>query len=117
VDDVEGQPAEGSADMEKLARLTGDGVKKKYLSGMYKDWFLDYASYVILERAVPHVYDGLKPVQRRILHAMKRLDDGRFNKGGKYYWLHHAVPSSWRCLHWRCTGATWPKRSAHRKPG
>ena len=50
------------------------------LSGMYKDWFLDYASYVILERAVPHIYDGLKPVQRRILHAMKRLDDGRFNK-------------------------------------
>ncbi|HUW04951.1 MAG TPA: DNA gyrase/topoisomerase IV subunit A [Williamwhitmania sp.] len=80
LDDVEGQPAEGSADMEKLARLTGEGVKKKYLSGMYKDWFLDYASYVILERAVPHVYDGLKPVQRRILHAMKRLDDGRFNK-------------------------------------
>ena len=50
------------------------------LSGMYKDWFLDYASYVILERAVPHLHDGLKPVQRRILHAMKRLDDGRFNK-------------------------------------
>ncbi len=50
------------------------------LSGMYKDWFLDYASYVILERAVPHVNDGLKPVQRRILHSMKRLDDGRFNK-------------------------------------
>jgi topoisomerase-4 subunit A len=47
---------------------------------MYKTWFLDYASYVILERAVPHVNDGLKPVQRRILHAMKRLDDGRFNK-------------------------------------
>ncbi|MFC2151118.1 DNA gyrase/topoisomerase IV subunit A [Bacteroidota bacterium] len=51
-----------------------------HLSGMYKDWFLDYASYVILERAVPHLYDGLKPVQRRILHAMKRLDDGRYNK-------------------------------------
>ncbi|MDX2414841.1 MAG: DNA gyrase/topoisomerase IV subunit A [Bacteroidales bacterium] len=50
------------------------------LSGMYQDWFLDYASYVILERAVPHVYDGLKPVQRRILHSMKRMDDGRFNK-------------------------------------
>ena len=48
-----------------------------HLSGMYKDWFLDYASYVILERAVPHLSDGLKPVQRRILHAMKRLDDGR----------------------------------------
>jgi len=50
------------------------------LSGMYKDWFLDYASYVILERAVPHLYDGLKPVQRRILHSMKRMDDGRYNK-------------------------------------
>jgi topoisomerase IV subunit A len=50
------------------------------LSGMYKDWFLDYASYVILERAVPHLHDGLKPVQRRILHSMRRMDDGRFNK-------------------------------------
>ena len=47
---------------------------------MYQDWFLDYASYVILERAVPHINDGLKPVQRRILHSMKRLDDGRYNK-------------------------------------
>ncbi len=50
------------------------------LSGMYRDWFLDYASYVILERAVPHLDDGFKPVQRRILHSMRRLDDGRFNK-------------------------------------
>jgi topoisomerase-4 subunit A len=50
------------------------------LSGMYQDWFLDYASYVILERAVPHLHDGLKPVHRRILHSMKRMDDGRFNK-------------------------------------
>lgn len=50
------------------------------LQGMYREWFLDYASYVILERAVPHINDGLKPVQRRILHAMKRLDDGRYNK-------------------------------------
>lgn len=50
------------------------------LSGMYRNWFLDYASYVILERAVPHLGDGLKPVQRRILHSMKRLDDGRYNK-------------------------------------
>ncbi|MEE4178190.1 MAG: DNA gyrase/topoisomerase IV subunit A [Bacteroides sp.] len=50
------------------------------LSGMYKDWFLDYASYVILERAVPEVRDGLKPVQRRILHSMKEMDDGRYNK-------------------------------------
>lgn len=51
-----------------------------HLSGMYQHWFLDYASYVILERAVPHINDGLKPVQRRILHSMKRLDDGRYNK-------------------------------------
>jgi topoisomerase-4 subunit A len=50
------------------------------LSGMYQDWFLDYASYVILERAVPHLNDGLKPVQRRILHSMKRMDDSRYNK-------------------------------------
>ncbi|WP_321519709.1 DNA gyrase/topoisomerase IV subunit A [uncultured Bacteroides sp.] len=56
-----------------------DNVKHQ-LSGMYQSWFLDYASYVILERAVPHINDGLKPVQRRILHSMKRLDDGRYNK-------------------------------------
>lgn len=54
--------------------------KNTHLSGMYQNWFLDYASYVILERAVPHIQDGLKPVQRRILHSMKELDDGRFNK-------------------------------------
>jgi DNA gyrase/topoisomerase IV subunit A len=47
---------------------------------MYKDWFLDYASYVILERAVPAIEDGFKPVQRRIMHSLKELDDGRYNK-------------------------------------
>lgn len=57
-----------------------EGRVSYHLSGMYQDWFLDYASYVILERAVPHINDGLKPVQRRILHSMKRLDDGRYNK-------------------------------------
>ena len=56
----------------------GDSLVK--VTGMYKDWFLDYASYVILERAIPAIYDGLKPVQRRILHSMKDLDDGRYNK-------------------------------------
>ena len=61
------------------ADTDGDAVKHQ-LTGMYQNWFLDYASYVILERAVPHVNDGLKPVQRRILHSMKRLDDGRYNK-------------------------------------
>lgn len=50
------------------------------LSGLYENWFLDYASYVILERAVPGLYDGMKPVQRRILHSMKEMDDGRYNK-------------------------------------
>ena len=50
------------------------------VSGMYENWFLDYASYVILERAIPTIEDGLKPVQRRILHSMKEMEDGRFNK-------------------------------------
>ncbi len=59
---------------------TSDEAVRHQLSGMYQNWFLDYASYVILERAVPHINDGLKPVQRRILHSMKRLDDGRYNK-------------------------------------
>ncbi len=65
--------------------LRVDGSEKSLhtsvpVTGMYKDWFLDYASYVILERAVPAIEDGLKPVQRRIMHAMKEMDDGRFNK-------------------------------------
>ena len=66
------------AESKITTRLLGDSPMN--LSRMYQDWFLDYASYVILERAVPHVVDGLKPVQRRILHAMKRIDDGRYNK-------------------------------------
>lgn len=57
-----------------------DTVVKHQLSGMYQNWFLDYASYVILERAVPDIYDGLKPVQRRILHSMREKEDGRYNK-------------------------------------
>ncbi|MBP3455717.1 MAG: DNA gyrase/topoisomerase IV subunit A [Alistipes sp.] len=61
-------------------RLTSDESGVRKLTGMYKNWFLDYASYVILERAVPHLEDGLKPVQRRILHAMKVVEDGRYNK-------------------------------------
>ena len=63
----------------KPADTKKEGVKYQ-LTGMYQNWFLDYASYVILERAVPHLNDGLKPVHRRILHSMKRLDDGRYNK-------------------------------------
>ena len=57
----------------------GEDVITK-VTGMYKDWFLDYASYVILERAVPAIEDGFKPVQRRIMHSLKELDDGRYNK-------------------------------------
>ena len=64
----------------KYSRLFGDSGNMRKLTGMYQNWFLDYASYVILERAVPHAEDGLKPVQRRILHAMKCCDDGRYNK-------------------------------------
>ena len=63
----------------KPAEKLNENIKHQ-LTGMYQSWFLDYASYVILERAVPHILDGLKPVQRRILHSMKRLDDGRYNK-------------------------------------
>ncbi|KAA6347531.1 DNA gyrase subunit A [termite gut metagenome] len=63
----------------KPTDFQGEGIKH-LLTGMYQNWFLDYASYVILERAVPHINDGLKPVQRRILHSMKRMDDGRYNK-------------------------------------
>jgi topoisomerase IV subunit A len=59
---------------------SNEGVKISALTGMYEEYFIDYASYVILERAVPHITDGFKPVQRRIMHAMKRLDDGRYNK-------------------------------------
>lgn len=65
---------------EKIPDGINNGDSLVKVTGMYKDWFLDYASYVILERAVPAIYDGLKPVQRRILHSMKDLDDGRYNK-------------------------------------
>lgn len=71
---------EGSDEQKIPAQDALDIHKTIHLSGMYENWFLDYASYVILERAVPDLKDGLKPVQRRILHAMKNLDDGRYNK-------------------------------------
>ena len=67
--------------MSDIDNIENDGLKEiVHVSGMYEDWFLDYASYVILERAVPHIYDGFKPVQRRILHSLKELDDGRYHK-------------------------------------
>ena len=72
---ISGQPPKSDYDPTMMK----DSITH-HLSGMYQNWFLDYASYVILERAVPHIMDGLKPVQRRILHSMKRMDDGRYNK-------------------------------------
>ena len=69
---------EGHSDYQPVNRF--DAAAVHHLSGMYQNWFLDYASYSILDRAVPHIEDGLKPVQRRILHSMKRMDDGRYNK-------------------------------------
>jgi len=73
-----GTGGETHSDYKPVNRFDASAVH--HLSGMYQNWFLDYASYVILERAVPHIGDGLKPVQRRILHSMKRMDDGRYNK-------------------------------------
>ena len=70
--------SESHSSYKPVSRFDASAVH--HLSGMYQNWFLDYASYVILERAVPHIEDGLKPVQRRILHSMKRMDDGRYNK-------------------------------------
>ena len=75
--ETDGEPTKHS-DYKPVDRFDASAVH--HLSGMYQNWFLDYASYVILERAVPHIEDGLKPVQRRILHSMKRMDDGRYNK-------------------------------------
>ncbi|WP_456440841.1 DNA gyrase subunit A, partial [Caldithrix abyssi] len=63
-----------------VKRQNGELESTVHVQDLYKNWFLDYASYVILERAVPALNDGLKPVQRRILHAMKRMDDGRYHK-------------------------------------
>ena len=68
-----GEDNADSQNRESITNITS-------LSGLYENWFLDYASYVILDRAVPHIHDGLKPVQRRILHSLKEMDDGRFNK-------------------------------------
>ena len=71
---------DSTAPSGRFGRLLGEDSTKFKLSGMFKDWFLDYSSYVILARAVPHIVDGLKPVQRRVLHAMYKMDDGRFTK-------------------------------------
>ena len=85
-DPQEEQGAEGTEDVTvetapgKFDKLLGENSRKFKLSGMFKEWFLDYSSYVILYRAVPHIVDGMKPVQRRVLHAMWKIDDGRYTK-------------------------------------
>ena len=76
----EEQSNEPFSPLSDIGERDANGDQIIPLSGMYKDWFLDYASYVILERAVPALTDGFKPVQRRILHSMKEMDDGRYNK-------------------------------------
>ncbi len=72
------ETAEAHSDYKPVNRF--DAAAVHHLSGMYQTWFLDYASYSILDRAIPHIEDGFKPVQRRIMHSMKRMDDGRYNK-------------------------------------
>ena len=79
IEEVEDTPAEGER-TGKFDKLLDSDARKYKLSGMFKDWFLDYSSCVILDRAVPHIVDGLKPVQRRVLHAMYRMDDGAYTK-------------------------------------
>ncbi|MFW5705973.1 MAG: DNA gyrase subunit A, partial [Bacteroidota bacterium] len=80
INDEEQNPEEEQQASTPPAKHDDGTYKTVALEGMYQNWFLDYASYVILERAVPDVIDGLKPVQRRILHAMREMDDGRYNK-------------------------------------
>ena len=87
-DDIQQEPLEeedkpvdeAAAPSGKFSRLLGPDSKRFKFSGMFKDWFLDYASYVILQRAVPHIVDGLKPVQRRVLYTMGEMEDGRYTK-------------------------------------
>ena len=80
IEDGEEMVDESAVPSGKYDKLLGNDSRKFKLSGMFKDWFLDYSSYVILQRAVPHIVDGLKPVQRRVLHAMYRMDDGAYTK-------------------------------------
>ena len=79
-DALDEQPIDETLEGVEDAQAQEDEYHVIPLKGMFENWFLDYASYVILERAVPAIEDGLKPVQRRILHSMDELDDGRFNK-------------------------------------
>ena len=79
-DEDDGMESATEGGFDSIQVDLNDPTQRRQLRGMYQSWYLDYASYTILDRAIPHIADGLKPVQRRILHAMKTLDDGRFNK-------------------------------------
>ena len=80
IENEEQELAEDASPTGKFERLLGEGGKKYKLSGMFKEWYIDYSSYTVLYRAVPYLIDGLKPVQRRVLHAMWRMDDGSYTK-------------------------------------
>ena len=98
--------------IDDLSKGDGGQIREVIpVSGMYESWFLDYASYVILERAVPAIEDGLKPVQRRILHSMKEMDDGTIQQSGQRHWPNHAVSPTRRCLHRRRHGQHWTERT------
>ena len=97
---------------DELNKVPGEQIDSSQdaltkVTGMYKDWFLDYASYVILERAVPAIEDGFKPVQRRIMHSLKDLDDGRYNK------VANVVGHT---MQYHPHGANWSERPSHRYP-
>ena len=79
-EDNETETAEDAAPSGKFDKLFGENSKKFKLSKMFREWYIDYSSYTVLYRAVPHLIDGLKPVQRRVLHAMWRMDDGSYTK-------------------------------------
>jgi hypothetical protein len=97
--------------------MTHDPDQHASLGAMYSDYFLDYASYVILERAVPHLNDGLKPVQRRILHAMDEIDDGRYNKVAGHRRQHDELPPARRPVDRRGHRPARAEGPAHRHPG
>ena len=99
-----------SLDKHQDTGHSGEDVKITRLTGMYEDYFIDYASYVILERAVPHITDGLKPVQRRIMHAMNRIDDGRFNKVANIIGKQSAHRNATRATRPRSAGEMPPSR-------
>ena len=114
IEEEEAPVAEGPESDKFNKLLTGDSRKYK-LSGMFKDWYLDYASYVILHRAVPHIIDGLKPVQRRVLHAMYKMDDGKYTKVANI--VGQAMQYHPHGVHTRSPGPARPERLHRGLPG